>query len=209
MAMFVYLDESGDTGFKFNQGSTRFFVITLLLVDDPIPIQVAIDELRASLGFSPRDEFKFSHSAKDVRERFLRELRRHPIAVRALVVDKTLLTRPHMRKRETFYNYLIKLILQHDGGAIANATLVLDESVKSKQAQRHLGSSLRHALNNDPAAPKVRAIVHHASHTDNLIQATDMVSGAIYSAHAKGDDSYLRLVRMKVQDLWPLRPYTQ
>jgi hypothetical protein len=204
--MFVYLDESGDTGFKFRQGSSRFFVITLLLVDDPIPIQAAIDRLRDRLGFGPRTEFKFSHSANDVKDRFLRVLRDHDFRVRALVIDKQLMTQPYMRKRDTFYNYLVRLVLTHDHGTIEGATLVLDESIKSRKRKLHLGSYLRQTLNTDPEAPKVRRIVHHASHSDNLIQAVDMVSGAIYRKYERGDDSYFYIARKHIDDLWEWRP---
>ena len=95
--MFVYLDESGDTGFKFDRNSSRYFVVTLLLVDDPIPLQAAIDDLRRSLGFAPSNEFKFSNSSDDVKWAFLRMLRRQDFAVRALVMNKTLMTQPQMR----------------------------------------------------------------------------------------------------------------
>ena len=138
--------------------------------------------------------------------RFLTTLNRHDFRVRSLVVDKSLMTRPHMRKRDTFYNYLVKLVLEHDHGAINGATLVLDESIKSKQKQVHLGSYLRQALNSQFAVPKVTKIVHHASHRDNLIQATDMVSGAIYRCFDQGDATYYWMIRRHVEDLWEWRP---
>jgi hypothetical protein len=87
--MFVYLDESGDTGFKFNRGSSRYFVITLLLVTDPLPFHAAIDELREGLGFAAGNEFKWVNSDYDVRWSFLRMLRRQDFTARVLVVDKT------------------------------------------------------------------------------------------------------------------------
>jgi hypothetical protein len=208
--MFVYLDESGDSGFKFRQGSTRYFVIALLLIDDPIPIQVAIDDLRRDLGFNPYDEFKFSHSAEDVRSRFLRTLVQFPFAVRAVVIDKTLMTRPHMRNQETFYNFLVRMILTHDNGTIRDATIVLDESVKSRRRQDQLAVYLRKALNTDPQAPKVRQIVHHESHRDNLLQAADMISGAIFARYHRGDERYLQIIRRKLRqpwgDLWEWSP---
>jgi hypothetical protein len=70
--MFVYLDESGDAGFKFRQGSSRYFVVTLLLVNDPLPFHQAIDQLRVSLGFERDNEFKWVNSSKEVRWAFLR-----------------------------------------------------------------------------------------------------------------------------------------
>ncbi len=205
MAMFVYLDESGDTGFRFAAGSSRYFVITLLLVDDPIAIQVAVDRLRQTMGFAPGNEFY--RSSDDVRIAFLRMLARQDIAVRALVIDKTLMTRPHMQKRETFYNYLIRMILTHDNDTISDAMLVLDESVKSKKSKQHLATYLRRALNTDPRAPKVRGVRYHDSRSDNLIQATDMLSGAIYARYHKGTDAYLREIRAKIGDLWEWRPH--
>ncbi len=209
MAMFVYLDESGDTGFRFKQNSSRYFVITLLLVDDPIPMQAAIDRLRESLGFSATNEFKFSNSPEDVRWSFLRMLRQQSFSVRALVVDKTLMTQPHMRKRDTFYNFLVRMILTHDNGTIANATVVLDESVKSRKSKKQLTSYLRRALNTDPGLPKVRAVRYHTSHSDNLIQAADMVAGAIYAYYHRNNDDYLRYIRTKIGDLWEWQPRTQ
>ncbi|MBA2754312.1 MAG: DUF3800 domain-containing protein [Chloroflexia bacterium] len=64
MAMFVYLDESGDTGFTFDSGSSAFFVITLLLVDDPIPFQTAISRLRQELGMAEETSSNSTGRAK-------------------------------------------------------------------------------------------------------------------------------------------------
>lgn len=47
--MYIYVDESGDTGFKFGKGSSRYFVVALLLVDDPIPLHQAIHDVRLQL----------------------------------------------------------------------------------------------------------------------------------------------------------------
>ncbi len=32
--MLIFIDDSGDTGIKFDRGSSRFFVISLLIFDD-------------------------------------------------------------------------------------------------------------------------------------------------------------------------------
>ncbi len=89
--MFVYPDESGDTGFKFDRGSSRYFVVTLLLVNDPIPFHEAVAALRKSLGFTEGNEFKWYTSSEETRWVFLRMLRRQEFAARVLVIDKTLM----------------------------------------------------------------------------------------------------------------------
>lgn len=197
--MFVYLDESGDTGFRFRHGSTRYFVIALLLVDDPIPIQATIDELRRELRYDARTEFKFSHTREENRKKFLARLIRHDFAIRAMVVDKTYLAEPRMKHRDSFYGELVRVILQHAGEAIRDAVLVLDESVKSRKRQDRVGTVLRRALNDGPAHPRLRDVVRHKSRADNLIQAADMVSGAIYCAYHRNDDRYLRIIRRKLE----------
>lgn len=196
--MFVYLDESGDAGFKFRQNSSRYFVITLLIVDDPIPFQVAIDDLRRQLGFAEGNEFKFSSSSARVRERFLRTLLHLDFAARALVVDKTLFPRADLRQREALYHSLVRLVLTHDEGTIQDAILILDESVKSRTRKDWFTSYLRRALNSDPDLPKLRAVRYHASHTDHLIQAADMIAGSIYASYHRGNDAYLQIIRPKI-----------
>jgi hypothetical protein len=100
------------------------------------------------------------------------------------------------------------LILDHDEGSITDATLVLDESVKSKKSKKLLGTFLRRELNQSSEAPKVKTIVHHKSHTDNLIQAADMACGAIHRKYHRGDDGFYRLIRPRIQDEWVWQPRT-
>lgn len=35
MSCLIFVDESGDTGFKFEKGSSRFFVLVLVIFDRP------------------------------------------------------------------------------------------------------------------------------------------------------------------------------
>lgn len=207
--VFVYLDESGDAGFKFRQGSSRYFIITLLLVTDPLPFHEAVDQLRISLGFAPGNELKWVNSSADVRWAFLRMLRRQDFTARVLVIDKELMTAPHMRKRETFYNFLVQLVLRHDNGTIHEATLILDESVESKKSKQHLATYLRKQLNTHPELRKIRDVRYHTSHADNLIQATDMLTGAIGTRYRRGNAAYLDYIRVKISDLWEWYPKTQ
>ncbi len=105
----------------------------------------------------------------------------------------------------------MQLILKHDQGTIREATLVLDESVKSRKRQDHLAAYLRRNLNTKGDEPRIGKVLHHGSHTDNLLQAVDMVCGAIYAAYHRRDDSYLRIVKPKFGkpsgDLWVWMPY--
>lgn len=164
VGMFVYLDESGDTGFKFSKGSSRYFVVTILLTPDPVPLNSAIDDLRAELGFRREHEFKFYNSQDHVRHAFLRVLTKHDVLLRSLIVDKHQLTQPHMRKRETFYNYLLGLLLKHDNDRINDATLIIDQRDKGRKSKQGLATYLRKSLNTKANGyRKIKDVRYHES----------------------------------------------
>lgn len=60
--MLVFIDDSGDPGFKLEKGSTSHFVIAMVIFDDTLEAEktaLAIKELRRELQFSDNSEFKF------------------------------------------------------------------------------------------------------------------------------------------------------
>lgn len=60
--MLVFIDDSGDPGFKFDKGSSEYFVISMVIFDDELEaekIAVAIKELRRKIGFPDDVEFRF------------------------------------------------------------------------------------------------------------------------------------------------------
>lgn len=205
--MFVYLDETGDTGFKFDKGSSRFFLVTILLTSDPVPLNGEIEAFRLNNRFSIDHEFKFYSSPDSVRERFLRLLLKHECMIRCLVVDKHLLTKGHMRDKEIFYNYLTKMLLKYDGGRLDDARLILDRR-DQKKSKQGLGPYIRRELNRGEIR-KIRDIKYHDSRRDNLIQAVDMASGAINAHYAKNRPQFLRIIQSRIDDIWCFTPYSQ
>ncbi|HEY7032680.1 MAG TPA: DUF3800 domain-containing protein [Thermomicrobiales bacterium] len=204
VSTFAYLDESGDTGFKrLGSGTSDYFVLTLVLIDDPGPVYAAIEELRDALGMARREEFRFAKTAHPRRERFLDELRRHDISVRALVVHKALLLgKPELRSQEALYATLVRNILLRNGEALSETTLVMDEYIRGRRAQQEFNTSLRRALNLHDDRRRLREIHHRKSQGDALIQATDMISGAIYASRARSNDRYLDLIKPRIHEIW-------
>jgi len=198
--MQIYLDESGDTGFKFHRGSSRYFVVALLMVDDPLPLHEAIRDLRARLTWPETREFKFVHTHPEARVTFFRAIRRYPFLIHALVVDKSRLHEPELRKKEAFYGKLVTLALQESMDDIADALLIMDESFKGKGSKMNLTTHLRQTINvaNNETPRTIKDVRYHQSHRDNLLQIIDMVAGAVARAYEGGDDQYLRLLRPRL-----------
>lgn len=193
--MYIYLDESGDTGFKFRRGSSRYFVITLLIVEDTHSIEKGIDNLRKTLSLSSNFEFKFSKTHKKIKQKFFTELLKYQFKIRAIVVDKKQIGATYLRvNRILFYNFIIKLVLKYDTDAITKATLIVDLS-KGKREIRQFNKYITKELGN------IHKIKHLRSHSDNMIQVADMISGAIYRKFATGDKTYLNMLEGKIENI--------
>jgi len=197
-AMHIYIDESGDTGFKFRTGSSRYFVVALLLVDDPIPLHQAVHDFRLSQDKPEAHEFKFTKTPHEMRQAFFRALLPYPYQVRAVIVDKQRLAALNLRSRDKFYDYAVRLPFESDVAAIARAQLVIDESFKGKSRQADLTTYLQRELNAG-AVKRIAGVTYHDSGRDNLLQVVDMIVGAIARTYEKGDGQYQRLFRRRIQ----------
>lgn len=59
--MLIFIDDSGDPGFKFDKGSSKIFVIVLIIFDDNLDAEetaLKIKRLRQRFKKSERFEFK-------------------------------------------------------------------------------------------------------------------------------------------------------
>ena len=140
--MLVYIDESGDAGFKVERGSSPVFVAAMVLFADADDAALT---RRLIAGSAARHlhtgEFKFSKSRDEVRDRFFRAVAAAPFRVRAIVVRKEVINSVHLRSdKESFYEFFVKQMLRHDNGRLANAKVIIDGSgdrVSQEVVDRH------------------------------------------------------------------------
>lgn len=130
--MLVFIDDSGDPGFKIGRGSSRYFVIALVIFKDELEAEktaVAIKELRRSFKFPDYMEFKFHKSSSRVKEEFLRIITPFDFSIRCLVVDKLLIRSEELKNsKNSFYSYAIKMVFQHSNNEILDAKIKIDGS---------------------------------------------------------------------------------
>lgn len=208
--MLVFIDESGDSGFKLGKGSSSFFVIVCIVFKDELEAEkaaVAIKELRRKLRFSDRTEFKFNGSRKRIIVAFLELIAKSDFSIRALVVEKSKIRSPLLKdNKNSFYSYFIKTLLTHTGGTISDAKLRIDGSGDRLFRQNFL-TYLRKELNT-----KERKIMKNIqlvdSKTNVLIQMADMVAGTIrrYKEAEKTDaKEYWQIIEKKIDDCWDFK----
>lgn len=149
--MLVFIDDSGDPGFKIEKGSSPVFIIGLVIFNDELEAEktsLSIKELRRKLGVSDKYEFKFNKTNRKFRTSFINTISRYKFRVRAIVADKNVIYSQRLRtKKENFYNYMIMQVLRHSNGSIKNAKLKFDKRGE-KEVRNQLRVYLSRSLEN-------------------------------------------------------------
>lgn len=208
--MLVFIDDSGDPGFKVEKGSSKTFVICCVIFDDELEAEktaVKIKELRRELKKSDNFEFKFNKCSRKYREGFLEKVAGSKFRVRAIVMRKGVIQSDELKnKKESFYNYTVKLVLKHSFGKIRNAKVRIDGS-GDRLFRKNLFSYLRKELDNKNT--KIISDVKMQDSKKNvLIQLSDMVAGSIsrtYDQDKTDSKVYWDIIKKHKEDIWEFK----
>ncbi|MBI2315294.1 DUF3800 domain-containing protein [Candidatus Daviesbacteria bacterium] len=152
-------------------------------------------------------EFKFFKSRRQIRESFLHAVNKFNFTIRAIVVDKSLVKSPELKNnKNSFYSYIIKLVLEHSNNSILDAKIRIDGS-GDRTFRKSFLTYLRKQLNS-----KQKIVMKNCkmvdSKSDELIQMADMVAGSIRRFYdLKKDDGkiYKAIIKKHIVDEWPFR----
>lgn len=205
--MLVFIDESGDPGFKVEKGSSPIFVTSMVIFDSSDNASIAqekILELRSKLGVKP--EFKFNKCRSSFRDDFFDMLEGCTFRTRYVVVRKDIIYSPALRTaKDSFYKFFIRSMIEHDGGALKDAKIVIDGS-GDRTFKRTFCSYLKRNLRKGCAS----SIVLKDSAKDPLVQLADMSAGAIARSYRtdRADSNRWRsaLLRQgKIENVWEFK----
>jgi len=207
--MLVFIDDSGDAGFRLDRGSSKHFVIACVIFDDNLDAEEAalkIKRLRRSLNWRDDHEFKFNKASKVIRLAFLDEVKACNFRIRAIVTDKSTILSPELRSNKNkFYNYMIKEVLTKSDGFIKDGRIRLDgheDRVYKKAATTYFRQQA------NPRGGVIKDMKFVNSKNDNLIQLADMVAGSILrTTQPDKTDSkdYLKVIQKRVEDIWSFK----
>lgn len=205
--MLVFIDDSGDPSFSFTKGSTEVFIICSVIFEDELIAQevaLEIRKLKRELKIPDIIEFKFTKSNRNTRIKFLERVCKFNFKIRALIVNKHQIYSDELRsKKESFYSYFIKMLLQHNKGSIENAKVRIDGS-GDRIFKRTFLSYLTRELNS-PNRKIIKNCKLVDSRSDTLIQMADMIAGTLNRFHSgKKNDStiYREIIKTKLEDEW-------
>lgn len=208
--MLVFIDDSGDAGFKIDKGSSVYFVISAVIFEDNLEaerVAVAIKELRRKLNFPDNVEFKFNKSKRLVKEQFLKNLIEYNFKIRSLVVDKRIIRSLELRNnKNSFYSYAIKMLLKFSNQSILKASIKIDGS-GDRTFRRTFVSYLRKELNTESL--KVMDCCKLVDSKQNvLIQMADMIAGSVrrsYDVNKSDAVIYKKIIAKHIEDEWQFK----
>lgn len=208
--MIIFIDESGDAGFKIAKGSSRNFVVVLIIFEDELDAEetaLAIKKLRRNLKKSDNFEFKFNKMDKKTRLVFLDTVKKCKFKIRAIVIQKEkIYSRALRESKDKFYNFVMKEVLRNNNDTIKNARIRLD-GLGERTFRRNLSVYLRKNLN-DKNKSIIKDLKFRNSKNDVLIQLADMIAGTISKSYDVGkSDSkeYIKTIAKLVDDLWEFK----
>jgi len=207
--MIVFIDDSGDPGFKIKKGSSKFFIIALVVFDDELEaerVALAIKDVKRELKFPSNTEFKFCKSSKEIRCKFLEKISNFKFRIRALVIDKSIIFSPELKSnKNSFYSYAIKMALKNNGGTIKDAKIKIDGS-GDRVFRKNFLAYLRRQLN-DSQVKIIKNCKLVDSKQNVLIQLADMAAGSIHRSYSEKTDAktYRAIIKSRIEDEWKFK----
>lgn len=202
--MLVFIDESGDPGFKVDRGSTPIFAAAMVVFGDREAASATAETIRAALKeHRAFPEFKFNKSRDVLRDAFFESVIGCDFCVRAIVVQKEVIYSERLRgQKDEFYRFFVKNMVRQDGGLLQDAKVIIDgsgERIFRQDLQRHLK---RHGNGS------IKKVSFADSRRDPLVQLADMAVGAIarsYRSDRKDADRWRKMLAPKIQDIWEFK----
>lgn len=205
--MLVFIDESGDAGFKIAKGSSKNFIMVLVVFENELEVEetdLVIRKFRKRIGKSEKFEFKFNKISKRIRLKFLDCIKDCDFRILAIVILKEKMYITALRgSKDKFYYFVIKELLKKNKNTIKNAKIRIDGI--GKRLFKH---DLLHYLRKNLKLGTIKDLKFRDSKNNVLIQLADMIIGAISKSYDKEKTDYLdyiKIIHKKIDDIWELK----
>ncbi len=212
--MYIFLDESGDLGFNFdNKNPSWYFVITILVCHNReavLSLQASVKrtlkrKLHYKIKRSSPSELKGYSTLYSVKKYFLNALLQRKVQdweLYSIVLNKKRLLRQLKQKpnQEKLYNILSHKVLQQVNLKDCNngvVRLIVDRCKSSKERaifNNYLKSNLEVRL---PINTNLH-IMHEVSYNDPGLQAVDMFCYGIARKYTSRDTEWYNLFKHKI-----------
>ncbi len=192
--MQIFVDESGDPGFLIEGGSSRFFVVAVVIFDDENQANLtraALEDLGRRWSKPKKFELKFSKLSEAERVEALHVAAKFSFKIRSVIFDKVRMNELQLQHfKKNYYQYAIRSLLDRPDYNLTNSVLKIDTFGEDAYRQGLVDYFTKHICNPDDQT--ICQLVFQDSKYDILIQLADLVAGALRkSFEITHDDSQI------------------
>lgn len=175
---YAYADESGDAGFAFDTNSSRHFLMSLVLPQEPEQLVDHLLALRRRLRKPATFEFHFRQADTKTRQAFFDVLCEEPLEVLVAVIHKQSAPADFWRLGKLgVYSHALAGLSLRAPFEFSKCRVHLDGSGKQKQFLQSLNSNVRWACRVAGRPEQGPAEIRLLDSGHSLIQCADMVTG--------------------------------
>ncbi|MEK7856003.1 MAG: DUF3800 domain-containing protein [Acidobacteriota bacterium] len=208
--MFAYVDESGDPGHKFNNGSSAHFVVGAVIFqteDARNACARLVSTIRKELTLPPYREFHFNNCNDKIRTHFFERIIAADFMYLTFGLNKSLLTGKGYQFKDSMYKNTVKMLFENAEPLLRDAAVYFD-ACSGREFQRELKSYLKTRMTRSDGSCVLSRISSQDSKSDNLLQMADMICGAVarsYRSDRKDAWKYRNIIKKKARSerLWP------
>lgn len=194
--MLIFIDESGDSGFKIDKGSSAFFVVSLVIFEnheEALFCDIEIDKLKKELSWNKNSEFHFKNNSDKIREIFIKRVSDFNFYYGCIVIDKkNYFFSKTLHSKSLFYQQVYQLAFEQIKENLHKAIVLIDKNGGADFIDE-LKKSLKFVFNKN-FANSIKKIKIQDSKKNNLLQLSDYVAGIINRSFNNKKSDYLRRI---------------
>jgi hypothetical protein len=186
---FLYMDESGDLGYK--RGS-RFFVIAVIKLSNRRELELCVKRVRQKkLKKNPPSELKAYKATDNVRFALLNHIAEQDIEIYTTIVEKYSMSEKIMQRANDLYNQLACITISHCIRDNCIQLLLVD-----KRGDHVVRKAFDEYIRLFHGGIKIE---HLDSQEDKIMQVVDFVAWSIHRKYEMEDDRFYNLITKKIR----------
>lgn len=201
---YIFLDESGDLGFK--ETSSKWFLFTIALTSDARALARVVKKIWRPLKKKHKrlGELHASHEKDITRRRVLKQLSEvNDLKVLCVILNKRKVYVDLQNQKNYLYNYTANILLDrlHTKEVLVPKEpihLFIDRKDTKKRLRENFISYLTSSMKKRRDGAFVVEL--HSSHENKSLQAVDFISWAIFRKYEKGDYEFYEIIKEKIAD---------
>ena len=203
---YIYIDESGDLGTK--PGSSKFLILTALIVDDPRELDRIIKNMRRNKfkkELKKANEIKANKSSSVIITHMLKSLNDiSGVKIYHIVLDKSKLYSSYLKEeKHKLYNFIAGKLAKNLSFNDCSFEIKIDKSKGNLFLQEDFNNYFEQRLKEGCENIKCK-IEHSYSHAWSGLQFADVLAWACFQKFEYQDEQYLDEVKIEqeIYQVW-------